>query len=420
MMARVTPTMEMFMVGAYLQLVEGCDSVAYNAELLDRKEFWVDVVGRCEAKQRVYYVDFADKFDWYPPEMRPDTLVKKLVRRYVLIWRTGRALEYEADGVRCQLWLPRAPVRRVAEALPKVIERLRERHYIELEVISPDEVAARIPPLAERIRGQAFDYDNLFIRAVLLADGRVNYQMGAPMSEEHIARMYRFPLAIGSPDDLPAFLERLLTSRWMVHWLGFGSPSFDDLRFWLRDTEPDGVLAELLSLLERTGVPEEALDPENEEFMPRRYAAEELAELTAWVLAHAEALRGAVIAEEGEYRPLQVEIEFMVPYLSRGMDLVEPSVIEREILRYGGDRDEMMAHFAEQHPEKTPYRVILRLELYEPNGHRAVPYHGGHSMEVSLVDARVGDSLRVAVTLNYATHFTGYFILLMHRFAASI
>ena len=126
-MARATPTMEMFLVGAYLQLVEGCDSVTYYSELPNPKEFWVDVVGRSEAKQCVFYVDFADKFDWYPPEMRPDTLVKKMVRRFVQVWQDGRALEYPADQVHCQLWLPRPPARRVAEALPKVIERLREQ-----------------------------------------------------------------------------------------------------------------------------------------------------------------------------------------------------------------------------------------------------------------------------------------------------
>ena len=30
-MARATPTMEMFLAGAYLRLVEGCDSVTYNS-----------------------------------------------------------------------------------------------------------------------------------------------------------------------------------------------------------------------------------------------------------------------------------------------------------------------------------------------------------------------------------------------------
>ena len=129
-MARATPTMEMFLAGAYLRLVEGCDSVTYNSELPNPKEFWVDVVGRGEARQCVYYVDFADKFDWYPSDMRPDTLVKKMVRRFVQIWRDGRALEYPADNVHCQLWLPRPPARRVADALPKVVERLRTSRYI--------------------------------------------------------------------------------------------------------------------------------------------------------------------------------------------------------------------------------------------------------------------------------------------------
>ncbi len=45
-MARVMPTMEQFMVGAYVQLVEGCDLVTYNAGAPSRKMFWIEVVGR--------------------------------------------------------------------------------------------------------------------------------------------------------------------------------------------------------------------------------------------------------------------------------------------------------------------------------------------------------------------------------------
>ena len=83
-------------------------------------------------------------------------------------------------------------------------------------------------------------------------------------------------------------------------------------------------------------------------------------------------------------------------------------------------RDEMMAHFAADHPDKTPYRAILRIELFEPGGRRLPAYRGGKSMEVLLVDPQASESLQASVTLNYATHFTGFFILMMSRFAASL
>ena len=412
--------MEMFVVGAYLQLVEGCDSVTYHSELPNPKEFWVEVVGRNEAQQCMYYVDFAEKFDWYPPDMRPDTMVKKLVRRYVQIWGDGLAHEYDPDGVHCQLWLPRPPARRVAEALPKVVERLREQHRIRLELIEPAEVAARIPVVVECIRKQSFCYDNLFIRAVLLADARLDYQAGAPMSEEHIEAVYRFPGRLRSAADAPGFVHQLLTSRRIVHWLAFESPSFDDLRLALREMEPDDALGELLEELEERGEAEEALDAESQEFMPRRYSAQELAYLTQLVLDNIEALRAEEVGGDMASRPQWIEIDFMLPYLSRAQDLIEPSVIEREVLRYGGDRDEMLAHFAEQHPDKLPYRAILRIELYEPGGQRLPAYSGGKAMDVPIDDPAVTDNVHMAISINYATHFTGYVVLMMRRLAASL
>jgi len=142
--------------------------------------------------------------------------------------------------------------------------------------------------------------------------------------------------------------------------------------------------------------------------------------MTRAVFDHVDALRQEVSAADGGFRPFQVEVDFMLPYLWRAEELVEPSVIEREVLRYGGDRDEMMAHFAEQHPDKTPYRAILRIELHEPGGERLPAYRGGKSMELPIEDPALNEQVHVAVTLNYATHFTGYFVLMMRRLAAKL
>lgn len=421
-MSRSTPTMEMFLVGAHLQLVEGCDNVSYSAELPDPKEFSIDVVGRNEAGQRVFYVDFPDKFDWYPLEMRPDTLVKKLVKRYVGITREGRDLDYEPDRIHCQLWLPRLPVPRVAAALPKVVERLAQQHGIRLEVLQPADVAARIPPVVERAQRSSFDFDNLFIRALLIAQGRLDYQVGAPMGQEQIEAMYRFPRALRSAADLPAFVYQFLSSPEIVNWMGFYAPTFDDLASWLADNEHSEELDDLQHALENSGVPDEApedYDAEEPPYLPRRYSAHELAELTRLFLAHIDVMR-AEAASQRWYGPLQIECDFMLPFLWRACEQIDPSQIEREILRYGGSRDQMQAHFADRYPEKRPYRAILRVECYEPGGRRAPSYPSGKSMEVYVADPALTDSVHVAVTINYVDDFTGYFVLMMRRLAAGL
>jgi len=421
-MARATPTMEMFMAGAYLRLVEGCDGVTYNTHLSSPKEYWVEVVGRSEAKQCVFYVDFPEKFDWYPADMRPDTLVKKLVNRYVLMVKEGRALEYEPECIHCQLWMPRPPAGRVADALPKVVQRLRERHSVQLEVIDPAEVVRRIPLAVQRVLKQEFDHDNLFIRALLVAQGRLDYQQGAPMGEEQIEAMYRFPKTLRSAADAPGFIYEFLTSREIVDWLDFYSPSFDDMGSWMTEVGPGAGLGELRQALAERG---EVVDGQEEYYLEEtsyrthRYSARDLAELTRLVFANIEAVRSEADGRS-LYGQLCIEIDFMLPFLSRVHEWLDASQIERQILRYGGNRDHMFSHFAERYPEKRPYRAILRIELFEPAGERLRPYLGRKSMEVPIEKPALTEDIHVAVTINYPAAFTGYFVLMMGRLAANL
>ena len=427
-MSRPTPSMEMFMVGAYLQFVESCGSVTYNTEPANPKEYWVEVVGRDEAGQSITYVDFPEKFDWYPTSMRPDTLVKKLVKRYVELREEGQALEYEPDHIRCQLWMPRPPARRVAEALPKVQQRLLDEHQIRLELVDPPEMARRVPAVVERGAKLTFDYDNLFIRALLIAQGRLDYQVGAPMAQERIEAMYRFPVSLRSAADVPGFVYRFLSSREIVHWLDFYSPSLDDMAVWAAEAGPGAGLGELQrALAERGEVTESPEDYDYEEdedegrppYRTRRYSAHDLAELTRLVLANADALQ-ALAAQDSLYGGLHLEIDFMLPFLSRVQDRIDPGLIEREILRYGGDRDQMLAHFANQYPEKRPYRAILRLEFIQTGRERPAPYPGGKTMDVHIDYPGVTSDTEVAATISYAEDFTGYFVLMMSRLAASL
>lgn len=429
-MARVMPTMEQFMVGAYVQLVEGCDLVTYNAGAPSRKMFWIEVVGRSEATPCVFYIDFADKFDSFERDMRPDTMVRKLVSRYIELHRQGTLLEFAPDAIHCQMWLPRPPARRVADALPKVVERLREQHCIRLEVIEPAEVARRIPLVVERVLQLSFDYDNLFIRALLLAQGRLDTQVGAPMAEERIRAMYHFPLRLASARHVPNLLYQLLTSREIVHWLDFYSPTFDDMAEWIHEVGPEAGLGELRQALADRGEPEDdmldyELDDEFDDdldgvpYRPRRYSGRDVAELTRLTFEHIDAVRAAA-EHHALGGSLHIEVDFMVPYLWRAQERIDASQIERELLRYGGDRDQMTAHFADAHPDKLPYRAILRIEFYDAGAPPPPPPPRGQIMSIDMDDPAVTPGTHAAVHINYAADFTGYFILVMNRLAAEM
>ena len=315
-----------------------------------------------------------------------------------------------------------APARRVAEALPKVVARLKEQHAITLEVLDAAEIARRIPVVVERALKSNFDFDNLFLRALLLAHGRLDYQVGSPMAQDQIEAMYRFPRILRSAADLPAFIYHFLQSPEIVNWLGFYAPTFDDLASWMADTEHSEDLAELESALESAGQEDEHGDDYNLDegtYRSRRYSVQELAELTRLYILHIEAMR-AEAASQRWYGPLQLEIDFMLPFLWRACEDMDPSQIEREVLRYGGSRDEMQAHFANQYPDKRPYRAILRVEFFEPGGPRAPSYPSGKTMDVPIADPVVAEGLCVALTINYVDEFTGYFVLMMRRLAAHI
>jgi len=423
--------MEQFLVGAYIQLVEGCDVVTYNSDAPSPKMFWIEIVGRDEAKPRVFYVDFAEKFDLFPAGMRPDTMVKRLVERYVEFHRQGTLFEYAPEDIHCQVWLPRPPVARVAEALPKAAERLRRDHGISLDLIDPAEVARRVPLVVERAQKLSFDCDNLFIRALLLAQGRLDVQAGSPMGEEHIRAMYHFPRLLASASQIPRFVYQFLTSDEIVHWLDFYSPTFDDMAVWIHDVEPQAGLGELRHALEERGETDEPdfdedFDDEDEDmdvdtvpYESRRYSARDLAELVRLTFKHVDALREAA-EEHAIQNRLSIEIDFMLPFLWKAQERIEPSLLEREILRYGGDRDQMLAHFADAHPDKMPYRAILRVEFYSPADGPPPPTPHGQVMQIHLRNPALSAHTHALLHLNYASDFTGYFILVMHRLAAEL
>ena len=424
-MARAIPTMEQFLVGAYLRLIEQCDAVTYDSAALGRKLFWTDVVARNEAKQCIFNVDFPGKFDSFEANMRPDTMVRKLVERYVQMHKHGLALEYEPERVFCQVWTPRPPARRVAEALAKATPRLEAEHGIRLALVDQAEVRRRVAAVAERARNLSFDYDNLFIRALLLAQGRLDYRAGSPLEEVHLKAMYRFPRSLASAEQIPSFIYQFLTSGEIVHWLNFNSSTFDDMNVWVAEMGPAPGLGELRDALPMSGEPAYDdpgyLDDDDEgvPYVQRRYTAREAAELTRLCLANVAAVREAG-DEQALHTPFNIEIEFMVPYLWRAQEQVDASQIEREILRYGGKRDQMLAHFADGYPSKAPYRAILRVEFLRPNGEEPRGYTGHHTMRVPINDPTLTPDLRAAVTINYRPDFAGYFVLLMDRLATNL
>jgi len=422
-MSRPTPTMEMFAVGAYLRFIEGCELVTYHTELPDPKQFWVEVLGRSEANQSITYVDLPEKFDWYPAQMRRDTLIRKMVARYVELAKIARVFEYEPERSHFQLWLPRGAASRVLEAIPTVRDRLAERHDVKLEVIERDEVARRIEQVVQRALRESFDYDNLFVRALMLTHGRLDYERGEPMDEAHIEAMYKFQYTIARAADVPAFVYEFLTSREIVDWLGFYSASLDDMAAWLTEVGPSAELGELQQAFGVLGevVDEGGYDYDEDEYgepvyHTRRYTPRDLAELTRLVFANAEVVRAESIGNS-MYSDFLIEVDFMVPFLSRAQEWLDSSQIEREILRYGGSRDLMQAHFSNQHPEKGPYRAILRIEFYDPKSGGPKEGKGGKVMNVPIAGPQLTESINVAVSIHYPTDLTGYFVLMMNRAA---
>ncbi len=451
-MTRWVPGAEQFAVGAYLRLVEGYENVYYDAAGPLPRSPEVAVLGRSEANQSLCFADLSHLLALFMFDLRERKIAARLAERYRQLHAEGRAMEYPEERIRCQVWCfrpsERAPrtwawpdeeklleaQRRVESVLPRVKARLASEHGITLEAIGREEAARRLSQAAQKAREQDYDFSNPFVSSVQIGSGRLDCLPGEPLRPETIAEAQVFPLRLGSVKDIPRFVRQFLTSREIVHWVGFQSVFCDTLREWFREKGVGAGLAELYSLLEspieRYEPPghegywdEEDEDYEGEEDFPwdvggvsGTYTAHQLGEVTRLFLEQAgrlrRGLRGYVAVS-----PLCLDIRFMVPYLWRAVEWADPAQIEREVVRFGGSRNLMMAHFCQRDPSKLAYRVNLYITPLRAADRPIEVLEGWRGMSVEIEDPRLDEKTTVRMWLEYRPIFTGYVSMVMRRVA---
>jgi len=443
-MMRWVPGADQFAVGAYLRLVEGYENVFYDSASLGPRAPEVSVLARSEAKQSVCFADLSHLLSDAVVGLSERRIARWLTERYRRLHSQGLAMEYPATGIHCQLWCvrpcerPPRPTawpdetlileaqRRLERVLPRVQERLASEHGVELEVVGREAAARRFRQAAEKAQDQEYDFSNHFVAAVQIANGRLDCLPDEPLPPEAALEAQVFPVALRSVKDIPRFVRQLLTSREVVHWVGFQSVFCDSLRQWFRQKGVGAGLAEIYSVLESPiehyEPPEDNDYQEDDETWASEegdwsdlYTAHQLAEVTRLFLENAGALRENLQGYLAT--PLCLDIRFMVPYLWRAQEWADPARIEREILRFGGERNLMMAHFAERRPLKIPYRINLFITPLQPGDQPIEVLEGWRGMSVELEDPRLDEKTTVRMWLEYRPVFTGYVLMVMRRVA---
>jgi len=451
-MSRWVPGPEQFAVGAYLGLVEGYESVYYDSEAPEPRASEVSVLGRSEANQSLCFADLSHLLALFMLDLGERKMAGLLTERYRLLHALGRAMEYPEERIRCQVWCVRPSERpprtwawpdeeklleaqrRVERVLPRVKARLAGEHGIELEVVGREEAARRLRRAAQEARAQEYDFSNPFVSSVQIADGRLDYLPGEPLRPETSAEAQVFPLRLGSVKDIPRFVRQLLASREIVHWVGFQSDFCDALRGWFREKGVRAPLAELYSVLESLiehygpAAGEEYWDEEDEDYEEEEdfpwdvgevsgiYTAHQLGEVTRLFLEQAGRLRRGLRGYMA-VSPLCLDIRFMVPYLWRARQWADAAQIEREVVRFGGDRNTMMAHFAQRDPIKHPYRMHLYLTPLQPGDRPIEVTEGWRGMSVEIEDPKLDEKTTVRMWLEYRPIFTGYVLMVLRRVA---
>ncbi len=441
------PTPEQFAVGAYLNLVERYEDVFYDSQTLKAEQPEVAVLGRSEVNQSVCFADLSHRLPYYPLELGPRRLASRLVERYKKLFEVGRAMEFAPERIHCQVWLVRRcdadaalslPTEKVdelkfqsrlEELLPRVKARLAKDFGVKLEVIEREEAASRFRRAAEQARAAKRDRSNPFTTSVLLADGNLDFVPGEELSVEGFVASQVFPLELRSAADIPRFVRQLLTSRYVVGWVGFQSVFFDTLRDWFREKGVHADLGELYNALETTIEPMEDYHEDYDEdyateddywdepLMPSgTYTAHQVAEITRLILENAATLRRALRGYT-PVTPLTLDVGFMLPYLWRSRAWFDPAQVEREIVRYGGDRNTMMVHFAQTYPDKRPYRLRLFLSLLRRKDKRVQVPTGWKGMAVPIADPHLDEKTKVEMWIEYRPIFTGYVLMVLNAIA---
>lgn len=403
--------MKQHAAATYLQLIVGCDLLLYDAKWWGSKEPPIDLVG-LKGDEIAITLDIAEKFSAYPKTMKLSTWKRKLLNRYSFV--REKLLSWGMKNLKSEIWLFGYAPEFLEVALPSVIQNLWREYQFILEVVTPTEIQSRIAQSVEAIKAKGKDIGNPFAQAVLLASG----VLIAPPRE--VAQLpLHFPLELPDPYAIPNFVKAFLSSEYIVNWLGFDVPIFSDLAELAR--QPRSSVWRDLSRWLKFEMASWEWEEEIEFDVTTKYSLEQVVGILNWLVRNAARVLDAWHEHcHHHHIPFVVEIEFMLPYISKH-NLFPPEVIEAEIVRYGGDRDLARIHsgFQNPNPDKHFYRGYLSIVFQGPYDQNFEPTKF-LSMEVPLRNPFLPRGITVSVSFSFPQEFAGYFLLTFNSVAQTI
>lgn len=255
------------------------------------------------------------------------------------------------------------------------------------------------------------------------------------MAEGKVPRY--FGQVVRSAWDVPTFVESVLSSRYVVNWLNVQVPSFSQLEVFLAANTFDGNIRRRYAGLIRDlgeinqnwpnyfrldSLSPEAMGLEDWEevflrLMQRGYPSALVGEVLRAIFPYLTELR-----RDDVFLGEEIEIYFMIPYMSRNHELAQESII-REALRYGADRKELEFHLQRRKPPKAPYRGAIVLTFKNPDEPaftwRSRRVTSGW-LRVPLEGPQVNITSKLEVWINYNVAFRGYWLAQMYLLASGL
>ncbi len=242
---------------------------------------------------------------------------------------------------------------------------------------------------------------------------------------------------VDSAWGVPAFVESILCSRYVVNWLNVQVPSFSQLEVFLGANWYDGSIRRRYAGLVRAlgevrkSWPNhfrvEDMSPESfgvedwEEvflrLMQRGYPAASVGQTLRAIFPYITELR-----RDDVFLGDEIEIYFMIPYIARNHDLGQDQII-REAIHYGADRQELEYHLRRRKPPKAPYRGAVVLTFKDPE---QAPFTwrsrrvASGWLRVPVATPQVNITTKLEVWINYNVAFRGYWLAQMYLLASGM
>ncbi len=233
----------------------------------------------------------------------------------------------------------------------------------------------------------------------------------------------------------PDFVEKVVSSRYVVNWLNVQVPSFSQLEVFLAANWFDGTVRRRYAGLAKALAdvhdkwPDcfavETLSPESvgvddwEEvflhLMQRGYPSAAVGDILRAIFPYVTELR-----HDDVFLGDEIEIYFMIPYIGRNREMPQEQIV-KEALRYGADRQELEYHLHRRKPPKAPYRGAIVLTFKDPG---EAPYTwrsrrvASGWLRVPLAQSQVNITTKLEVWINYNVAFRGYWLAQMYLIAS--